>query len=124
MTPEQAAAVEFIKNCKHTYPEIDLMDEDTRYMYDKCWQIVHSIPKKQEIDPYDYEEKEIRRQKPKKPKKIGKLKQFENDVAECIRQGFGEEKQLLEEAYNRKNPFARANYIKAYWRGVVKARES
>ena len=57
-------------------------------------------------------------QSARKPKKKGKLAQYEEDVIECLRQGFGEEKQLLEEAYTRKNKWARINYVKAYYRAV------
>lgn len=105
MTPEQEAAVNFIKNCKELYPELDMMDEETRAMYSRCWSILR--PPQKTIKP--------RKVKTKKP---GKLKLYEDQVLECLHQGFGEEKQLLEEAYNRKNEFARRNYIKAYNRAL------
>ena len=39
MTPEQEAAINFIRNCRILYPDVSMMDEDTRRMYDECWQI-------------------------------------------------------------------------------------
>ena len=39
MTPEQEAAINFIRNCRILYPEVEMMDEDTRKMYNECWQI-------------------------------------------------------------------------------------
>jgi len=106
MTPEKEAAINFIKNCKQLYPEIDMMDEETRTEYETCWRILQakSQPTKKQIIT--------------KKKKPGKLELFEADVLECLHQGFGEEKQLLEEAYARKNPHARRNYINAYYRAL------
>ena len=39
MTPEQEAAINFIRNCRILYPEVEMMDEDTRKMYNECWKI-------------------------------------------------------------------------------------
>lgn len=39
MTPEQEAAINFIRNCRILYPDVSMMDEDTRKMYNECWQI-------------------------------------------------------------------------------------
>ena len=110
MTPEKEAAINFIKNCKQLYPEIDMMDEEIRIEYETCWRILQEKPqivKKQPTPPAI----------PRK-KKLGKLARYEEDVLECLHQGFGEEQQLLDEAYARKNQFARRNYIKAYYRAL------
>ena len=104
MTEELEAAINYIKTCRQLYPERDLMDEETVKMYEHCWSIVHKAQQPQPIKP--------------KVKKKGKLELFEEDVIECLKQGWGEERQLLEEAENRKNPYARRNYINAYWRAV------
>lgn len=118
MNSERDAAINFIKTCRETYPEIDLMDDVTKATYFKCWEIVRATkPKVVVIEPPEDEEILI---KPKTPKKVGKLKRYEDDVLECLHQGYGEEKQLLDEAYNRKNVFARANYIKAYNRALAR----
>lgn len=126
MRSEYAAATNFIKQCHVTYPELDLMEDDTRTMYDKCWSIVKNHEQEEERQIQDqieaYEAEVIR--KPKKVTKKGKLAQFEDDVIECLRQGYGEEKQLYKEALDRKNKWARINYLKAYKRAVVRFRGS
>ena len=106
MKADLEAAINYIKNCRQTYPEVDMMDDDVKRCYEHCWDIVR------------YYQTEEKQQTSPKPKKIGKLKQFEEDVLECLHQGFGEEKQLLEEAENRKNKFARQNYLRAYQNAI------
>lgn len=110
MTPEKEAAINFIKNCKQLYPEIDMMDDETRTEYETCWRILQERTK-----PVKMQSTSTAAPRKKKP---GKLARYEEDVLECLHQGFGEEKQLLDEAYARKNPFARRNYIKAYYRAL------
>lgn len=126
--PELDAARAFLKTCAELYPELDLMDEATQASYYRS----HLIVRQAELEQRrrEYREEQLAReaeqqeaQSTKKPKKKGKLAQYEEDVIECLRQGFGEEKQLLEEAYNRKNKWARINYLKAYNRAVARFRE-
>lgn len=107
MRADLEAALNYIKNCNQIYPESDMMDDDVKCAYEHCWKIVRY-----------YEEKDRENQIPIKPKKVSKLKLFEEQVLECLHQGFGEEKQLLEEAENRKNKFARINYLRAYQRAM------
>lgn len=120
---ELDAARNFLKICKETYPELDLMDDTTKNTYYRSCLLVRQAELEQRRE--EYREEQLAReaeqqetQSTKKPKKKGKLAQYEEDVIECLKQGFGEEKQLLEEAYNRKNKWARMNYIKAYYRAV------
>jgi len=120
---ELDAARAFLKTCAELYPELDLMDEATQSSYYRSYLIVRQAELEQRRQ--EYREEQLAReaeqqeaQRPAKPKKKGKLAQFEDDVIECLKQGWGEEKQLLEEAYNRKNKWARINYIKAYHRAV------
>lgn len=110
MTGELEAAINYVNNCKVIYPELDLMDDDVRHIYNHCLEIIKYYREK--------EKQKIQSENKIKPKKIGKLKQFENTVLECLHQGFGEEKQLLEEAENRQNKWARINYINAYKKAV------
>ena len=120
MVTELDAAKAFLKMCREVYPETDMMDDTVKDSYTRSIMIVRKAELEQKKREY-YEQlaAEQAEQKPsKKPKKKGKLAQFEDDVIECLKQGFGEEKQLLEEAYNRKNKWARINYIKAYHRAV------
>ena len=127
---ELDAAKRFVESCRELYPEQDLMDEQTLREYTKCCLLIKKKVIQQnkeeyyaELEAQEVESQPIRSKTLKKPKKKGKLAQFEEDVIECLRQGFGEEKQLLEEAYNRKNVFARANYIKAYNRALDRFRD-
>ena len=109
---------------KELYPETDLMDTQTEKEYLQSIAIIYRYEKAHpvvELEPEEDQDIVIRIKK--KTKKPGKLARFEEDVKECIRQGYGEERQLLEEAYARKNVFARANYIKAYWRAVNAMRQ-
>lgn len=122
---ELDAARNFLKVCKETYPELDLMDDTTKNTYYRSCLLVRQAELEQRRKEYreeqlaqEAEQFDSKRPAIKKPKKKGKLAQYEEDVIECLRQGFGEEKQLLEEAYNRKNKWARMNYIKAYYRAV------
>lgn len=117
MNSEREVAIDFIKNCKEIYPEMDLMDEATRNTYLKCWEIIRSTSKRACSINLPDDEKVIVAKKPK-TKRSGKLKLYEETVLHCLRSGSGEEKQLLEEANNRKNVFARNNYIKAYNRAL------
>ena len=120
MANELDAARAFIKMCSEVYPEADLMDDATKETYSRSILIVRKAEIEQKKKEY-YEQltaEEYQERPPEKPKKKGKLAQFEDDVIECLKQGWGEEKQLLEEAYNRKNKWARINYIKAYHRAV------
>ena len=125
---ELEAARTFLKTCAELYPELDLMDEATQASYYRSYLIVRQAELEQRRQ--EYREEQLAReaeqqeaQSTKKPKKKGKLAQYEEDIIECLRQGFGEEKQLLEEAYNRKNKWARINYLKAYNRAVARFRE-
>ena len=125
---ELDAARNFLKVCKETYPELDLMDDATKNTYYRSCLLVRQAELEQRRE--EYREEQLAReaeqqetQSTKKPKKKGKLAQYEEDVIECLKQGFGEEKQLLEEAYNRKNKWARINYLKAYNRAVARFRE-
>lgn len=127
---ELDAARNFLKVCKETYPELDLMDDTTKNTYYRSCLLVRQAELEQRRKEYreeqlaqEAEQFDSKRPTIKKPKKKGKLAQYEEDVIECLRQGFGEEKQLLEEAYNRKNKWARINYLKAYNRAVAKFRE-
>lgn len=125
---ELDAAYAFLKTCAELYPELDLMDEATQASYYRSHLIVRQAELEQRRREYREEQlaREAERQEAqptKKPKKKGKLAQYEEDVIECLQQGFGEEKQLLEEAYNRKNRWARINYLKAYNRAVTRFRE-
>ena len=106
MTSEKEAAIEFIKFCRQIYPETDMMDEEMRMAYDKCWSVLQqkSTAHSKKAAP--------------KVKKKGKLQLFEDQVFECLEQGFGEEQQLLEEAEARRNKYARKQYIEAYNRAV------
>lgn len=125
MCSEYVAATDFIKQCHITYPELDMMEEDTRAMYEKCWLIVKNHEREEERqiqNQIEAHETEVM-VKPKKAKK-GKLAQFEDTVVECLRQGYGEEKQLYQEALDRKNKWARINYLKAYRRAVMRFRDS
>lgn len=125
---ELEAARAFLKTCAELYPELDLMDEATQASYYRSYLILRRAELEQRRQ--EYREEQLAReaeqreaQSTKKPKKKGKLAQYEEDVIECLRQGFGEEKQLLEEAYNRKNKWARINYLKAYNRAVARFRK-
>ena len=125
---ELEAARAFLKTCAELYPELDLMDEATQASYYKSYLILRRAELEQRRQ--EYIEEQLAReaeqqdaQSTKKPKKKGKLAQYEEDVIECLRQGFGEEKQLLEEAYNRKNKWARMNYLKAYNRAMARFRK-
>lgn len=126
MSGEYVAATNFIKQCHVTYPELDMMEDDIRTMYDKCWSIVKSHEQEEERHIQDqmeaYEASVVA--KPKKIAKKGKLAQFEDAVIECLKQGYSEEKQLYQEALDRKNKWARINYLKAYRRAVVRFRSS
>lgn len=126
MSGEYAAATNFIKQCHVTYPELDMMEDDIRAMYDKCWSIVKSHEQEEERQIQDqieaYETRAVT--KPKKVAKKGKLARFEDDVIECLKQGYGEEKQLYQEALDRKNKWARINYLKAYRRAIMRFRGS
>ena len=120
---ELDAARAFLKTCAELYPELDLMDEATQSSYYRSYLIVKQAELEQRRQEYREEQlaqeaEQQEAQRPTKPKKKGKLAQYEEDVIECLRQGFGEEKQLLEEAYARKNKWARINYVKAYYRAV------
>lgn len=125
MRGEYVAATNFIKQCHITYPELDMMEEDIRTMYDKCWSIIRNHEQEEEkriqnqIEAHEIETTV-------KPAKVrrGKLAQFEDTVVECLRQGYGEEKQLYQEALDRKNKWARINYLKAYRRAVMRFRGS
>ena len=125
---ELEAARAFLKTCAELYPELDLMDEATQASYYRSYLILRRAELEQRRQ--EYIEEQLAReaeqqdaQSTKKPKKKGKLAQYEEDVIECLRQGFGEEKQLLEEAYNRKNKWARMNYLKAYNRAMARFRK-
>lgn len=125
---ELEAARAFLETCVELYPELDLMDEATQASYYRSYLILRRAELEQRRR--EYREEQLAReaeqqeaQSTKKPKKKGKLAQYEEDVIECLRQGFGEEKQLLEEAYNRKNKWARINYLKAYNRAVARFKE-
>ena len=125
---ELEAARAFLKTCAELYPELDLMDEATQASYYRSYLILRRAELEQRRQ--EYIEEQLAReaeqqdaQSTKKPKKKGKLARYEEDVIECLRQGFGEEKQLLEEAYNRKNKWARINYLKAYNRAVARFRK-
>ena len=125
---ELEAARAFLETCAELYPELDLMDEATQASYYRSYLILRRAELEQRRR--EYREEQLAReaeqqeaQSTKKPKKKGKLAQYEEDVIECLRQGFGEEKQLLEEAYNRKNKWARINYLKAYNRAVARFKE-
>lgn len=125
---ELEAARAFLKTCAELYPELDLMDEATQASYYRSYLILRRAELEQRRREYREEQlvreaEQQEAQSTKKPKKKGKLAQYEEDVIECLRQGFGEEKQLLEEAYNRKNKWARINYLKAYNRAVARFRE-
>ena len=50
MTEEQEAAINFIRNCRVLYPDVNMMDEDTRRMYNQCWQIFSQKTSVQKID--------------------------------------------------------------------------
>lgn len=113
------AAKHFVQNCQNIYPERDLMDEQTNQEFDYCLSIIQAHDEEQEKDFIQEKPKKQTRQKRK-----GKLELFEEQVIECLQQGFGEERQLLEEAYNRKNEFARRNYIKAYNRAVQRFQQN
>lgn len=125
---ELEAARAFLKTCAELYPELDLMDEATQTSYYRSHLIVRQAELEQRRREYREEQlaREAEQQEvqfTKKPKKKGKLARYEEDVIECLRQGFGEEKQLLEEAYARKNKWARINYLKAYNRAVARFRK-
>lgn len=69
MSGEYAAATNFIKQCHVTYPELDMMEDDIRAMYDKCWSIVKSHEQEEERQIQDqieaYETRAVT-----KPKKL------------------------------------------------------
>ena len=120
MANELDAARAFLKMCQEVYPEADMMDDATKETYSRSILIVRKAEIEQKKKEY-YEQlaaEEYQERPPEKPKKKGKLAQFEDDVIECLKQGWGEEKQLLAEAYARKNEWARRNYVKAYYRAV------
>ena len=50
MTEEQEAAINFIRNCRVLYPDVNMMDEETRLMYNQCWQIFSQRTSDQKID--------------------------------------------------------------------------
>lgn len=50
MTEEQQAAINFIRNCRVLYPDINMMDEDTRRMYNQCWQVFSQKTSVQKVD--------------------------------------------------------------------------
>lgn len=50
MTEEQQAAINFIRNCRVLYPDVNMMDEDTRRMYNQCWQVFSQKTSVQKVD--------------------------------------------------------------------------
>lgn len=120
MTPLQRAAFDFIKNCNELYPEADLMDDEIQDEYALSWEILQGKNKepKNLFESSESKQSSMIIKRDSQPRKMGKIAKFEETVLDCLHQGFGEEKQLLEEAEARKNPYARKNYINAYYRAV------
>lgn len=101
------AALHFVQNCKQTYPEINLMEEDIQEQFYHCISIIDQyhieLNKEQMIESKKIESS--------KNKIKGKLESFKEQALFClISNEIGEFNQLQEEVGRMKNEYAKRNY--------------
>jgi len=102
---EYLAALHFVQNCKQTYPELDLMEEDIQDCFNKSLNIItkhqDQINREQLKETKDIQSK----------KGLGKLQRFKAQALECLKLGDnGEFMELTLEVNRMKNEYARAKY--------------
>ena len=106
ITNEQyLVSLHFVQNCRQTYPELDLMEEDIQDMFNKALNTINIYIAQ------NNEEQLIESLKINKPK--GKLQTFKEQALECLKNHeFGEFNELSDEVSRMTNIYAKNNYRK------------